>query len=172
MKGKLLNCLPGMRWDAEGEPSSTKTSKDRIHRSRFTLTRKSTKDALKEEGSSREDARFPTHRRKSTLSLTSIVDEELDARTNNQGQSSFFAKLPLEVRQMVYEYIMGEETVHLTLGARRKFGHFLCDNEALVEAEVGGGGRVECGCRVLVGGKESRRLDPSELGLLKVCRRM
>jgi hypothetical protein len=112
-----------------------------------------------------ENGRFPLHRRKSTLSLTSVPDPELDAKTHPQGQSIFFAKLPIEIRKMIYELVMGEEeTVHLTLAVKKKFGHFLCDeNQAADE---------ECGCRVLVGGREGRRLDRSMLAMLKSCRRL
>jgi hypothetical protein len=77
----------------------------------------------------------------------------------------FFARLPLEIRKMVYEYVMGEETVHLTIGAKKRFGHFVCEGEGDVEEK-------ECGCRVLVGGKEGERLDGACMSLVRVCRRM
>lgn len=75
----------------------------------------------------------------------------------------FFAKLPLELRTMVYEYVMSEGVVHLTMGSKKRFGHFVCEEEA---------GR-ECGCRVLVGGgREGGRLDRGCGGLVRVCRRV
>lgn len=78
---------------------------------------------------------------------------------------------------MVYDYVMGEATVHLTLGAKKKFGHFVCDatvaragSDALeVVDEVG---RRECSCRVLVGGRESEKIGRECARLLRVCRRM
>ncbi|KAF9739801.1 hypothetical protein PMIN01_02435 [Paraphaeosphaeria minitans] len=90
---KLSALLPAMRWiphDIE-PPSSSKKEKDRPKRS--ILSWKPTE---------------PNHgalkRRKSVVSLTSEADEELDARTHMQGQSAFFAMLPIEIRKMVYEY--------------------------------------------------------------------
>jgi hypothetical protein len=83
-----------------------------------------------------------------------------DARALAQGQSMFFARLPAELRKMVYDYVMGSSTVHLTMGSRKRFGHFVCDAED------------ECGCRVLVGGKEGTRLDGGCVALLRTCRRM
>jgi hypothetical protein len=64
---------------------------------------------------------------------------------------------------MVYEYVMGEETIHLTMGSKKRFGHFVCEDEA--------GGR-ECGCRVLVGGREGERLSSACVRMLRTCRRM
>jgi hypothetical protein len=66
----------------------------------------------------------------------------------------------------VYEYLMGEETVHLTIGSKKRFGHFVCEEE-------GRGNQKECGCRVLVGGgREGVRLNAGCMGVLRVCRRM
>ena len=96
--------------------------------------------------------------------------EEADSRTHLQGQSIFFAMLPTEVRKIVYEYVMGEETVHLTLGAKRRFAHFKCPVDGRGVAEDGEKG--DCGCRVLVGGAQSGRLSGACLCLLRTCRRM
>jgi hypothetical protein len=76
----------------------------------------------------------------------------------------FFARLPLELRKQIYEYVMGEETIHLTLGTKKKFGHFICEDEEKA-------GR-ECTCRVLVGGRSSDRINSACLNMLRVCRRM
>ncbi|KAL5399307.1 hypothetical protein PMIN06_007182 [Paraphaeosphaeria minitans] len=148
---KLSALLPAMRWiphDIE-PPSSSKKEKDRPKRS--ILSWKPTE---------------PNHgalkRRKSVVSLTSEADEELDARTHMQGQSAFFAMLPIEIRKMVYEYVVGEETVHL-LFAKKRFRHFICR---------GDGGDGECGCKVLVGGSQCERLSRACVKMLVVCRRM
>lgn len=100
------------------------------------------------------------------LSLSSEVDEELDARTHAQGQSAFFMMLPVEIRKIVYEYVVGEETVHF-LFAKKRFGHFICKR-----GEGEGEGDGECGCKVLVGGSRCERLDGAGLRMLVVCRRM
>ncbi|KAH7132607.1 hypothetical protein B0J11DRAFT_522092 [Dendryphion nanum] len=159
MNRRLLNCLPGIRWVPSDIPPNDGERPSKSHRSLFSRKGAGEKDKRKVE------ARFSVHRRKSTLSLTSTPDAALDARTHPQGQCVFFALLPLEIRRMVYEYVMGEETVHLTLGTRRRFGHFVCeecqDNEVL-----------ECNCRVLVGGRDSNQRLLGVMGVLKSCRRM
>lgn len=149
---KLSALLPAMRWiphDIE-PPSSSKKEKDRPKRS--ILSRKPA-----------EPYHGALKRRKSLISLTSEVNEELDARTHMQGQSAFFAMLPIEIRKMVYEYVVGEETVHL-LFAKKRFGHFICKGE--------GDGDGQCGCKVLVGGAQSGRLDGACVRMLVACRRM
>ncbi|OCL10824.1 hypothetical protein AOQ84DRAFT_314832 [Glonium stellatum] len=111
---------------------------------------------------------MPTvHRRRSTLSITSTHDPELDARTSPQNQSLFFSKLPLELRQMIYELAVGEEVIHLTRASKGKFGHFLCEEGNLGFAQGSG-----CSCRVLVGGNAGKRLGTWILGFLMICRRM
>lgn len=112
--------------------------------------------------------------RKSAISLTSIPDPELDARTNFQWQATFFAKLPLEIRRMVYGYLYEGETIHLTVGERKdklgrketKFGNFICTQE-----HIG-----TCTCRVVVAGSPLEaslpQLDPGHLALIRSCRRM
>jgi len=155
MKAKLLTLLPGMRWiphdipAQEGGKIKTKTTS----RNPF---------SSKHVSSKREINHGTLRPRKSTVSLSGADD----GRTHAQGQSAFFATLPLEIRKMVYEYVVGAETLHLTLGSKRRYGHFVCE-----EAGEGSRGR-ECGCRVLVGGKEGKRLDGGCVGMVVVCRRM
>ncbi|KAJ4351617.1 uncharacterized protein N0V89_006960 [Didymosphaeria variabile] len=89
-----------MRWiphDIE-PPSSSEKKKERPKR--FILSRKSS-----------EPDHGALKRRKSGISLTSVIDEELHARTHMQDQSAFFSALPLEIRKMVYEYT--ESAPHL-----------------------------------------------------------
>ncbi|OAL48931.1 hypothetical protein IQ07DRAFT_588318 [Pyrenochaeta sp. DS3sAY3a] len=169
MKAKLLGLLPGVRWVPSDIPSSSSSSKPKPAKSRNPFSLKS---------SSSSSANTPQHGtlrpRKSNISLSSQPDPELDARTHAQGQSAFFGKLPLELRRMVYEYVVLGATVHLTLGAKKKFGHFVCDETvARGEGEEGEGeGARECGCRVLVGGRESAKIGPECARVLRVCRRM
>ena len=112
--------------------------------------------------------------RKSAISLTSIPDRELDARTNFQWQATFFAKLPLEVRRMVYGYLYEGKTIHLKLGEKKEklgrkevtFGNFVCTQE-----HVG-----QCTCRVVVAGSPLEtslpQLEGAQLALVRTCRRM
>ncbi|KAF1972439.1 hypothetical protein BU23DRAFT_467815 [Bimuria novae-zelandiae CBS 107.79] len=150
---KLGTLLPSMRWvphDIE-PPTSSTPKKEKDKPKRLILGRKSTGE--------------PYHgtlkRRKSTLSLTSVADEKLDARTHAQEQSRFFAMLPIEIRKIVYEFVVGRETVHL-LFAKKRFGHFTCP-----AAEDG-----ECECKVLVGGAHCQRLSGACVKMLVTCRRM
>jgi hypothetical protein len=76
----------------------------------------------------------------------------------------FFANLPIEIRKIIYEYVMGERTVHLTMGSKKRFGHFVCEEEEV--------GQRECGCRVLVGGRQGERLESACVSILRTCRRM
>ncbi|KAH7068096.1 hypothetical protein BKA63DRAFT_536534 [Paraphoma chrysanthemicola] len=151
MKAKLFGLLPRARWIPHDIPSQEQHAHVRKSRNPFSSSSKA--------ASSNASLRP----RKSTLSLTSEPDPELDARTRLQAQSMFFARLPLEIRKMVYEYVMGEETVHLTMGSKKRFGHFVCEDEEK--------GR-DCGCRVLVGGKEGERLSSAGVRMLRTCRRM
>ncbi|KAF2822049.1 hypothetical protein CC86DRAFT_448466 [Ophiobolus disseminans] len=153
MKAKLLTLLPGMRWIPHDIPSQDSAKPKHKSKSRNPF---SSKHAAAPHGALRA--------RKSNISLTSEPDAELDARTHAQGQSMFFAALPLEIRRMVYEYVMGCETVHLTMGMKKRFGHFVCEDQC--------SGEKECGCRVLVGGREGGRLDGGSVRVLCVCRRM
>lgn len=112
--------------------------------------------------------------RKSAISLTSIPDPELDARTDFQWQATFFAKLPLEVRRMVYGYLYEGETIHLTMGEKKdklgrkeaKFGNFICTQE-----HIG-----QCTCRVVIAGSPLEmslpQLEGAQLALVRSCRRM
>ena len=112
--------------------------------------------------------------RKSAISLTSTPDRELDARTNFQWQATFFAKLPLEVRRMVYDYLYEGKTIHLKLGEKKEklgrkevtFGNFVCTQE-----RVG-----QCTCRVVVAGSPLEtslpQLEGAQLALVRTCRRM
>jgi hypothetical protein len=162
MKGKLLNCLPGIRWAPSDIPApSTSNDNDKSgkkpHRTYALFTSASRK--LK----ATEPNHGVVYRRKSTISISSIPTPELDERTLVQGQSYFFAKLPLEIRRMVYEYVYGEELIHLTMGTKKKIGHFVCEE---------GTEEGECECKILVGGREGRRLGGECGSLLRVCRRM
>lgn len=112
--------------------------------------------------------------RKSAISLTSLPDPELDARTNFQWQATFFAKLPLEIRRMVYGYLYEGETIHLTVGEKKdkfgrkeaRFGNFICTHE-----HIG-----QCTCRVVVAGSPLEtslpRLEGAHLALIRSCRRL
>jgi hypothetical protein len=111
--------------------------------------------------------------RKSAISLTSVPDRELDARTNFQWQATFFAKLPLEVRRMVYGYLYEGKTIHLKLGEKKEklgrkevtLGNFVCMQE-----RVG-----QCTCRVVVAGSPLEtslpQLEGAQLALARTCRR-
>ncbi|RYN43472.1 hypothetical protein AA0112_g836 [Alternaria arborescens] len=87
----LLDRLPGIRWAPHDIPSTESSSSKPKSRNPFAL-----KSSAPQHGAVRL--------RKSTLSLTSEPDVEVDARTHAQGQSIFFARLPIELRRMVYEY--------------------------------------------------------------------
>lgn len=141
MKSRLLALLPNTRWVPSDLPLNDKSKAK--PKSRIPFVSSSGARA-------RDVAPLPT--------------APLDARTHAQDQSMFFAKLPMELRTMVYEYLMGEGVMHLTMGSKKRFGHFVCEDEQ--------GGR-ECSCRVLVGGgKEGGRLDEGCAALVRTCRRM
>jgi hypothetical protein len=150
MKSKLLTLLPGVRWVPSDIPSQDASRKK--SRNPFSIKAHS--------GFSDVSLR----QRKSTISLSSEPNDEVDARTHAQGQSMFFATLPIEIRKMVYEYVMGEVTIHVTMGSKKRFGHFVCED--------GDVGQRECKCRVLVGGKDGERLDTACVSILRTCRRM
>ncbi|OAK95329.1 hypothetical protein IQ06DRAFT_284192 [Phaeosphaeriaceae sp. SRC1lsM3a] len=143
MKSRLLGFLHNTRWVPSDIPSPDTTK-----------------------AKSKPKSRNPFASSSSTWSrdVVPLPTAPLDARTHAQDQSIFFAKLPLELRTMVYEYLMGEGVVHLTMGSKKRFGHFVCEDEL--------GGR-ECRCRVLVGGgKEGGRLDGGCAAVVRTCRRM
>lgn len=158
MRARLFNLLPGMRWVPHDLPSQDSAKQRQPKKSRNPFSSKS---------SSTESRHGTIRARKSTISLNSEPDPELDARTLAQGQSMFFAMLPLEIRKIVYEYVMGEETVHLTMGSKKRFGHFVCEDCGGEGMDAG-----ECRCRVLVGGREGERLCGACVRMLVVCRRM
>ncbi|KAH3951442.1 hypothetical protein HBI56_083570 [Parastagonospora nodorum] len=151
MKSKLLTFLPGVRWVPSDIPSQD-ASKPKKSRNPFSIKSHSTPSDLS------------IRPRKSTISLSSEHDAEIDARTLVQGQSMFFARLPIEIRKMVYEYVMGAQAVHLTMGSKRRYKHFVCED--------GDSRRRDCNCRVLVGGKDSGRLEGASVSLLRTCRRV
>lgn len=155
MRRKLLGLLPSVRWIPHDIPSQDAPAHKTKYKSRNPFSSKATTESSQH---------GPIKPRKSTISLTSEPDPELDARTHAQEQSMFFAMLPLEIRRMIYEYAMGEETIHLTIGSKKRFGHFICEDSCDVGAE--------CSCRVLVGGREGERLSSACMKILRVSRRM
>ena len=153
MRARFRGLIPGANWVPHDLPSQNQADqKKRPHRSLFSLK------------ASSDPQHGELKPRKSTISLRSEPDPEVDARTRPQAQSRFFALLPLEIRQMVYEYVIGEENIHLTFSAKKKFGHFICGGQHLE-------GR-DCGCRVLVGGKDSDKLNSGGARMLRSCRRL
>lgn len=158
MKARLRSLLPGgVRWVPHDIPTQDQApQKYKAHRHLF---------SLKPSSSSSDTQHGAPKHRKSAISLTSEPDPELDARTHAQRQSMFFAMLPLEIRQMVYDYVMGDETLHLTFSTKKRFGHFVCEGPQELDGR-------ECGCRVLVGGRQSERLNGACARLLRTCRRM
>jgi hypothetical protein len=155
MKVNLLSLLPRTRWiphDLPTQDASPKSKPKSKSRNPFSKTHTTPSTAS-------------TRARRSTVSLTSEPGATLDARTHVQSQSMFFTYLPLEIRKMIYEYVMGEGTVHLTFGSKKRFGHFVCDDRC-------GNSERECGCRVLVGGREGERLHSGCVAILRSCRRM
>lgn len=110
MHGRLLACLPAIRWVPHDIPSD---GQHRHARSKA-FSKKQLKPRV-------ESLKSPIYRRRGTLSITSTRDPELDARTSPQDQSLFFSKLPLELRRMIYELVVGEEVIHLTLAGKGKF---------------------------------------------------
>ena len=155
MRGRLLACLPAIRWVPHDIPSEGQQRRAR--------SKAFSKKQLKPRA---ESLKSPVHRRRSTLSITSTHDPELDARTSPQDQSLFFSKLPLELRRMIYELVVGEEVIHLTLARKGKFEHFLC------EGNLGFALGCGCSCRVLAGRNVDKRLGTWILGYLMICRRV
>jgi hypothetical protein len=158
-KKMLFGLVPSMRWIPHDIPS-LETSQKPKSRNPFSL-----KTSAPDHGAMRP--------RKASLWLPEEGDAMGDGngeRMHAQDQSLFFARLPIELRRMVYEYVVGKETVHLTLSTKRRFGHFVCDATSLAqnyELE-----KKECACRVLVGGRKSARLDAGGLAMVRCCRRM
>lgn len=67
----------------------------------------------------------------------------------------------------MFAYVYGEETIHLTMGSKKKIGHFVCEDKDAVAHEL-----RECSCRILVGGRATQRLDMGGVALLRTCRRV
>jgi hypothetical protein len=159
-KKLLFGLVPGMRWIPHDIPSLEASLKPKS-RNPFSLKTSA-----------------PDHGSMCPRKASVWIPEEGDAvgdgdgeRMHAQGQSMFFARLPIELRRMVYEYIVGGEIVHLTLSTKRRFGHFICDDTSLnhQDNEVE---RKECACRVIVGGRKSARLDCGGVAMVRCCRRM
>ncbi|KAF2276811.1 uncharacterized protein EI97DRAFT_433042 [Westerdykella ornata] len=188
----LMKWIPGIRWVPHdiGIPSQggERSEKPKSHRISLPFPRrdkqKRNAQSKPEEltsGAGVRDRRSPTWTaRVSTLSFTGDDenDRQIQARTHNQRQSSFFGKLPYELRVMVYEYLVEKgETVHLTLGAKkRKYGHFLCEERELEEIvallERADMSHRDCGCKVLVGGSnDCRKLEDGIFAMMQTCRR-
>jgi len=157
-KDLLLGRLPGMHWAPHDIPSSEPSSSKPKSRNPFSLK-------------SSTPGHVTTRPRKPFKSVNSRSksDVGVDARTHaqQQQQSLFFARLPIELRRIVYEYVIGEEVVHLTLSTKRRYGHFVCEG-----VEEGSGRGKQCTCRVLVGGRKGARLDGACINLLRACRLM
>jgi hypothetical protein len=71
----------------------------------------------------------------------------------------------------VYEFVVGGEVVHLTFGARKRFGHFVCEGSGEAGKNRDEVGR-ECGCRVLVGGRGGGKRVDGCIGMVGSCWRM
>jgi hypothetical protein len=156
MKVALLSLLPRTRWIPHDLPTQDTPASPPKPKSRNPFSKSHTPSTI------------PMRPRISTTSLTSAPDATLDLRTRAQSQSMFFTHLPLEIRKMIYEFVMGEETVHLTFGSKKRFGHFVCEDDGSRDHE-----RRECGCRVLDGvNYEMTHLDSGCMGLVRSCRRM
>ncbi|KAF2000862.1 hypothetical protein P154DRAFT_522141 [Amniculicola lignicola CBS 123094] len=172
MRSKLLRCLglPSIRWVPSDIPSEGSMHQSQ-HRSLLSSFKaKQSPSSSSSKAKNKENNGRPIHRRKSNISLTSDPDPELDRRTHAQGQSGFFGKLPIEVRLMVYEELFvgeGGEVVHLTIRQKGRFGNFVCE-----EKEKAGTDGMECGCKVLVGGKDCKKIGGWRVDVLKTCRRM
>lgn len=178
LKASLLVRLPGIRWSPHdidsSEPSSSASPSKPKPRIPFSLRSSAPDTAI-------------LRPRKSSLKPSSAAEPNvrIDARTRAQNQALFFARLPLELRHMVYEYVMGGEVLHLTLSTKRRFGHCICDEGREDEEHNGNSNHnpnsssgatnnsKQCACRVLVGGrKDARRLDGGGVSLARTCRRM
>ncbi|KAA8621844.1 hypothetical protein PtrV1_06345 [Pyrenophora tritici-repentis] len=109
-KTLLLGRLPGMRWAPHDIPSSEPSSSKPKSRNPFSLK------------SSTLDNVTPRPRKSSKpISFRSKPNVQMDAHTHAQQQSLFFALLPIELRRIVYDYVMGEEVVHMTLSTKRSY---------------------------------------------------
>ncbi|PVI00886.1 hypothetical protein DM02DRAFT_592037 [Periconia macrospinosa] len=178
MQPKILGLIsiniPSIRWvpddidtlssqSSKGLSQKSKTASPSFLHLPKVLSKLSTADsstsATKSGSSSHHSTtfRYNRHHKRSALELS---EDDLVSRVHPQNQSSFFDKLPPEVRNLVYGYVMGEETVHLTMGAKKRFAHFVCQDECtsdyISSRDEGRDDRVDqgwCRCKVLVGGK-------------------
>ncbi|KAJ5058595.1 hypothetical protein J3E74DRAFT_7577 [Bipolaris maydis] len=160
LKATLHARIPGIHWSPHDLVSPEPSSSSSKPKSRMPFSLKS----------SAPDPATTIRPRKSRLGSTTTFEPNagLDARTLAQGQSLFFARLPIELRRMVYEFVMGEQVVHLTLSQKRWFGHCICQ----CETDGPRKGKQQCSCRVLVGGKKGARLDGGGAALVRTCRRI
>ena len=112
---------------------------------------------------------------RSILSLDTMAGQDIVDRTSNQEMSYFF-KLPLELRSMVYNYVFEGKTVHLTVDQTGHAGHFVCDEQEVGETSEHPG---ICDCKVSLS-KGIRRWvshdyndgNVGTVALLTTCRRM
>lgn len=180
-RNALLNLIPDVRWVPHDIPNGE--GSERAHRSLWSrhLSGKAKAQRARDQPVQPSDV-FKVgpngfqmgRRRKSVLTLTGSHDPILDSRTNQQMQSSFFGKLPPEIRFMIYEYLFDEsETIHLILGTKRKkYQHFICEESHAEDAEDDHSNTFsDCSCKILVGGRQMKRLDPGLFSFIKACRR-
>ena len=147
-----------MRWAPHDIPSSEPSSSKPKIRNPFSL-----------KSSTLHHATASPRKSSKSVNSKSKANVEIDTRIHAQQQSTFFARLPIELRRIVYEYVMGEHVVHLTLSTKRRYGHFVCDSE---EGEEGSEQPRQCTCRVLVGGRKGARLDRASTDMLRACKLM
>jgi hypothetical protein len=161
LRTKLLTLLPGAKWlpNDLAAPDTESESSRLFSRRRIALHRGDTDKKKKE--AKRNNA--PSYHRKHNLSGINLPNETAPTPTHAQTQSLFFAKLPRELRDMVYAFVVGDApVVHLTLGAKKqRFAHFLCCEEM-----EQGQGKRQCGCSVL----NLEGLDGGVLGMMRGCR--
>jgi hypothetical protein len=158
-KKLLFGLVPSMRWIPHDIPSLEASQKPKI-RNPFSL-----KTSAPDHGVMRA--------RKASLWIPEEGDVDGDGECMHaQDQSMFFARLPIELRRMVYQFVVGGESVHLTLSTKRRFGHFICDDTPLSLDQSDELEKKECACRVLVGGRKSARLDCGGVAMVRCCRRM
>ena len=149
---KLNTLLPTMRWVPHDIEPRTSGNTEKDSPRKFMLGRKG----------SGEPYHGTLRRKSNVISLVGDANKELDGKTHAQHQSPFFAQLPIEIRKIVYEYVVGQETIHL-LFAKKRFGHFICP---------GGENEEECDCKVLVGGAHVQHLSNACVRMLVICLRM
>ncbi|KAF2197640.1 hypothetical protein GQ43DRAFT_466258 [Delitschia confertaspora ATCC 74209] len=152
----LFSCLPGIKWipyDITEEPPTRAVVRAETHSKTLAMWITDLQPTVR-----RKESNTPPRR---------LSDPGFGARTEAQSQSPFFTKLPLELRFMVYEYVFGSETVHLTVktywGKRVRMQHHICNGYCLRTDNQ----------RIITGSECGReRLDQGWKGLLGCCRRM